>query len=489
MIKKFILFVVISLSCLVLSMLWKMNNLSSKQIDVPKIDKVNLDIDLSINNLSEAITYRTISNQDNGNLDAMTFLSFHKYIRRTYPKTFEKFSERIFSGYSMLLKWESNSGFQGNPILLMAHMDVVPEGDITNWDNDPFSGAIDNESIFGRGAIDNKSSLIAILESFEYLISSGFQPNRDIYLSFGHDEENGGMEGNAVIAQTLREEGVYFDMVLDEGSIISDGLISAIDEPIALIGIAEKGYVTMEMTSSFSSGHSSMPGKSTTIGKLANAISNLEKFQMKPHLSDPVKNFFEFVAPELSNKDKFIIANSDLLSMTILNELIQNPITASMVRTTVAPTMISSGIKSNVLPSIATATLNFRVSHGDTIEEVERHIYDVVKDKDIKVNIVDEIISSNPSKVSSIDSPFFNLIHKTIKEIYSNVLVAPSLVVATTDSRYYQSISKDIYRFNPIKINNKDLSMIHGYNEKIPISDYLDMIQFYIQLIKNINVI
>ena len=169
--------------------------------------------------------------------------------------------------------------------------------------------------------------------------------------------------------------------------------------------------------------------------------------------------------------------------------MIKDPITASMVRTTIAPTMINSGIKSNVLPSKGTATINFRISHGNNINDIKDHVISTINDSDIKVKILNENNYSNPSKVSNVDSPTFNLIHKTIKEIYNDILVAPGLVVATTDSRYYQSISKNIYRFIPIHLTSEELSMIHGYNEKIPITDYLDMIQFYIQLLKNINVL
>ena len=159
-----------------------------------------------------------------------------------------------------------------------------------------------------------------------------------------------------------------------------------------------------------------------------------------------------------------------------------------MLRTTIAPTMINSGLKSNILPSEARAIINFRIRQGDSIEKVKKHVTNVINDSDIEIKILDNELYSNPSNVSNINSPSFNIIHKTIKEIYNDILVAPGLVVATTDSRHYQSISKDIYRFIPISLTSDDLSMIHGYNEKISVPAYLDMIQFYIQLIKNFYV-
>ena len=469
-------------------MLWNMKNFSSKQISIPPVNIININNQDAINHLSEAITYKTISNNDNENIDAITFLSFHKFLRRTYPLTFNELSERIFSSYSILLKWEGSNEYNKNPILLMAHMDVVPAEEFEKWTEDPFSGIVKDDFIWGRGTLDDKSSLISILESVEYLISTGFKPNRDIYISIGHDEENSGINGNAVIAESLKSEGVYFDMVLDEGSIISNGIVKGVDKPLAIIGIAEKGYLTLELISNLNSGHSSMPGNETTIGKLSSAINKLEKFQMSPRITKPLKHFFSYIGPELSLKDQFILSNTTLLSSSIIHELIKEPATASMLRTTTAPTMISSGLKSNVLPSEAKAVINFRILQGDNIDRVKEHVKSIINDSDIKINVLDPESYSNPSSVSNINSPSFNIIHKTIKELYQDVLVAPGLVVATTDSRYYESISKNIYRFMPITLKSEELSMIHGYNEKISIPTYLNMIQFYIQLIKNFHV-
>tara|TARA_Y100000994_G_scaffold53425_1_gene42882 strand:- start:2310 stop:3779 length:1470 start_codon:yes stop_codon:yes gene_type:complete len=488
MIKKFTYFIILCLLLLAGLMLWNMKSFKSKQIDVPIATSSNINNKDAISHLSEAIKYKTISNYDNNQIDAITFLSFHKFLRRTYPLIFKELSERIFSSYSVLLKWEGSKESSKNPILLMAHMDVVPALEIENWIEDPFSGLVKNDFIWGRGALDDKSSLIAILESIEYLLSTGFKPNRDIYISIGHDEENSGLNGNAVIAETLKREGVYFDMVLDEGSIITNNILKGVNRPVAMVGIAEKGYLTIELTSSSNSGHSSMPSNSTAIGKLSKAINNLEKFQMKPKITPALEHFFSYIGPELDQKNQFIISNMTLLSSSIINELVKDPVTASMVRTTIAPTMINAGVKPNILPSEAKAVINFRILQGDNIKKIKEHINKIVNDKDIEVEILASEEHSNPSRLSNVNSPSFNIIHKTIKELYHDVFVAPGLVVATTDSRYYESISKDIYRFVPLILNSEELSMIHGYNEKISISTYLDMIQFYIQLIKNFHV-
>lgn len=484
MIKKFIIFIAL---CLLVLLIWMSNNLvnfTSKQITVDASKDVFISQD-AIENLSESISYKTISYDDSSDFDAVAFLSFHKFLKRTYPLTFSSLSERIFSDYSILLQWEAEEDLPLNPVLIMAHMDVVPADDIENWSENPFSGAVKDNHVWGRGALDDKSSLMAILESVEYLLSNNFTPKRDIYFSLGHDEENTGQKGNAIIANTLAEEGIYFEFVLDEGSIVTEGIFSDIDSPVAIIGVAEKGYVTIELTSEYKSGHSSMPGNITTIGKLAKAINNLQRYQMPSELISPIKYFIEFIGPELGTKERFIFSNSYLLSSTILSKW--ESISPAMVRTTMAPTIISGGNKSNILPYEAKATINFRIRQGNNVDDVKEHVIKTINDNDITVSVVDKNRSSNPSKVSSINSPSFNMIHKTIKERFPDVIVAPGLVLGATDSRHFQNISKDIYRFIPVKLSSSELSMFHGHNEKISVTEYLNMIQFYIQLIQNIN--
>ena len=501
MVKKFIIFISLGLSVLIIWMLWNMSSFYSKQINISNLNTSN-NIDFLyekkslsgsskkeelILNLSESLKYKTISYQDSNYSEPIHFLSFHKFLERVYPKVFSQLEKRIFSNYSILLKWEGVNNTPHNPILFMAHMDVVPIDNYDNWDNPPFSGNIDNEYIWGRGALDDKSSLIAILESIEYLLNSGFSPNRDIYFAIGHDEENSGMKGNAVIADSLASEGVYFDMVIDEGSVITDGIIPNLDKPVAVVGIAEKGYASFELICNHESGHSSMPNDETTIGMLAKAIVALEKNKMPAELTNPVISFFNFLGPEMSMQDRFFLSNSSFFRTSIINNLDTNPITSAMVRTTIAPTIINGGLKSNILPSTATAVVNYRIRQGDNIEKVKKHIISTINNDLISVRQLKNDLSAEPSKVSSTKSPEFHIVHKTIKEVFGDILVSPGMILATTDSRHYQNISKNIYRFMPIELSSNDLSMIHGSNEKISIDSYIKMIDFYIHLIQNIH--
>jgi len=464
-----------------------MYQFSSKQIVLPLSEIVEIDSIKAVKHLSKSITYKTISFEDPSLIDSTEFLSFNQFLRDSYPLTFSSLEERNFSKYSMLLKWNGGQNFESNPILLMAHSDVVPIENSDDWIEPPFSGLIKDNYIIGRGAIDDKSSLISILEAIEYLLSKNFIPSRDIYISIGHDEENTGKDGNAIISKTLKNEGVYFDMILDEGSIVSDGIVKGIDLPIAMIGIAEKGYASFELICNYKAGHSSMPGDITTIGKLAKAINRLQVKPMNSKIIKPIKYFFEFLGPEMSFQDRFFLSNMSFFKSTITSKLKESPVTSAMISTTMAPTIISGGFKSNALPETSRAVINCRIRQGNSVEKVRKHIIKTINDSDIVVKILQDDFISQPSKVSSIISSEFDIIHKTIKQIFNEVVVAPGLVVATTDSRHYEDISKNIYRFMPLVLNEDDISMIHGKNEKISKDSFLKMIQFYIQFIENIH--
>ena len=482
--KKLIFVSVFALVSLVSFMFYRASNLESMQVHPEPIEFVELDDNIVLKNLSKAIQYKTISSEDRSETDPKPFIAFHSFLKRTYPRIFKNLDVETFNGLSILIKWEGSDSDK-LPALLMAHMDVVPAtGD---WDFDPFSGEISDGYIWGRGSIDDKSSMMGILESVEYLLRKGHKPSRTIYLAFGHDEENTGNDGAREIAKTLQERNVYFEFVLDEGMIIAENLIDGINSPVAMVGVAEKGYATFELTSSSDGGHSSMPGESTSIGQLSKAITMLDENPMEATLTSPVKGLFKFIGPEMSSKDKFVFANQDILSSVIVSELEKSTSTNAMVRTTIAPTMIEGGIKENILPRSSSATVNFRIIPGQKIKDVKSHIEETLSEMDIKITLLDRNMFSEPSKVSSMDSESFMMIQKTIMEVFPDVVFAPSIVLGGTDSRYFSRLSRDIYRFMPIKLKVEDVSMIHGLNEKISTQSYLSMVQFYVQLVSNID--
>ncbi|MBF0397204.1 MAG: M20/M25/M40 family metallo-hydrolase, partial [Desulfobacterales bacterium] len=452
--------------------------ISSESIDIVPVD-ISLDNNRISKHLSQAIQFKTISGE---------FIEFRNYLEKTFPQIHKNLDREIINEYSLIYKWKGKDE-KLKPIVLMAHMDVVPieGGTESKWTYPPFSGQISDGYIWGRGALDDKCSVIGILEAVETLIEQGFQPKQSVYLCFGHDEETGGKKGASKIAELFKSRGITFEYVIDEGNSIIDGVISFVSKPIALIGVTEKGYLTVELkVEGEGGGHSSMPPNQTSIGILSTAIHKLENNQMKPKLIEPVRNMLYSFINESPFLMRILFANQWLFSKIIAKEFIKSNTSAANVRTTTAVTMFNAGIKENVLPTSAKAFVNFRILPGDTINSVIKHVTQVINDARVKIKALDGAFE--PTSVCDTNSPNFLNIKKTVKQIFPDVIAAPALVIVATDSRYFMDLSKDVYEFLPIWLKKEDFPRLHGTNERISIDNYEKIVRFYIQLIKNSNV-
>jgi carboxypeptidase PM20D1 len=452
----------------------------SRQLQVAPAPPLAVDIRAAAARLSEAIRYRTVSDPK-GNPE---FLRFHEFLKRSFPLVHARLNLETVNRYSLLYSWiGKNPSLQ--PILLMAHMDVVPVEDVTNnkWIHDGFSGDISAGFIWGRGSMDDKGSLLAILEAVEHLLAGGFMPERTVYLAFGHDEEIGGVNGAAEIAKLLDSRGARLEAVFDEGGNITRGIVPAVSAPVALIGIGEKGYVSFELAVEGTGGHSSMPPRHTAIGVLSRAIERLENAPFPALMPGATRSFFEFTGPEMGWPMKLIPANMWLFESLLKWQLEKSPISNAMIRTTHAVTMFESGVKDNVLPDRARAVVNVRLITGETITGAAEHIRRAIDDDQVKITPLEVQVAASP--VSNPDSASFKLLHRSVREIFPEAVVAPFLLIAATDSRYYQSLTANIFRFFPITIGPEDTKRYHGINERISLSDYERCMRFYTQLIRN----
>ncbi|QNU65638.1 M20/M25/M40 family metallo-hydrolase [Ruminiclostridium herbifermentans] len=447
--------------------------------------KDNKNIDDFVQRLSQALQIKTISYENMDMVDKSEFLKFHTFIEKSFPNVHRVLVKETINDFGILFKWEGTETNQDS-ILLMAHMDVVPvEKETENeWCFEPFSGNISDGYVWGRGALDMKSQLMGILEAVEGLIINGFKPRKTIYLAFGHDEEVGGYLGNAQMASYLQSKGIKLSMVLDEGGFIIKNAIAGMSCLAALIGIAEKGMTTLELFAESNGGHSSMPPNSTAIGRLAKSIYILEKKQFKANINSILKEFFKAIAPKMPLLKRIIFSNIWLFKPLIIRIFTKLPKTNALVRTTTAFTMIEGGFKMNVLPQQAKAVANFRVMPGETIEDVKKRVEKVIKKLDITVKVND--VSFNPSKISHIASNEYKVMCKTIVSVFPESVAAPYLTVGSTDSRYYQKIANQIFRFCPIEIESEDLERVHGVNERISIEGYKKMIEFFYLLIESL---
>jgi carboxypeptidase PM20D1 len=483
--KRIILVLTLCAVLLVCVLLVNTFRFTSEQAQVEPIQPVSVDEAGVAHHLSQALRFQTVSYQEPGRTKGEEFLSLYKYLEQTFPKIHATLTKETVGDYSLLYTWKGRDE-NLKPIVLMAHQDVVPVelGTLSRWEQPPFEGNITGGYIWGRGAMDDKQNLLAIMEAVESLLGQGFWPQRTIYLAFGEDEEVGGGNGAAKIAELLRERKVKLEYVLDEGLAVIDGILPDGSRPVALIGVAEKGFVSVELTAEVESGHSSMPPRQTAIGVLSAAINRLEERQMPASIEGATRQMFETIGPAMSFGKRLVMANLWLFKPLLERKLSASPSTNASIRTTTAATIIEAGFKENVLPSRARAVVNCRILPGDRIERVISHIRDVVDDPRVKVNRFG-VIASEPSPASDTDANGFRTVQRTIRQLFPDVLVAPALTLAMTDSRHYVKLTNNIYRFSPMRVRAEDLERIHGVNERISAKNYAGCVKFYHQLIRN----
>ena len=454
-----------------------------RQIDVTQPPAIALDTIAAAGRLAEAVRFRTVSPDDPRELSPRALLGFRDFLAASYPSVHRALTREVVNKYSLLYTWRGTDTGR-KPVLLMAHLDVVPvePGTERDWTEPPFSGRIADGYIWGRGTIDDKSSVLGILEAVEFLVRRGFRPSRTVYLAFGHDEEARGHEGAEKIAALLKSRGVALEYLLDEGLVIADGLMPGLTTPVAMIGTAEKGWLTLELTATDAGGHSSMPPPHTAVGILATAIHRLEANPMPAAIEPPVTELFACVAQEMPFIPRMVLTNLWLFGPLVKHQLARSPATNAAIRTTTAVTIARGGTRDNVLPKSATAIVIFRILPGESTANVTEYSRRMIDDPRVTITSVKR---EEPTPVSGTDPASFRTLATTIRQIFPGVLVAPGLVIVRTDSAHFLIITDAAYRFRPLRLTPADLSRIHGTNERIAIDSYAALIAFYVQLLRN----
>ncbi len=452
---------------------------SSRQLNVKLVEAIEIN-EKSLQHLAKAVTFKTISHVDDSLTDTLQFNLFHAFLDSTYPLVFKHLEKEIHGNHALLYKWQGNNN-NLKPLVLLAHQDVIPVLE-KNWEKGPFSGEIDDQFIWGRGTLDDKGSLISIFEAVERLLEEEVIPERTIYLAFGDDEEVTS-KGARALASALKSRGVEAEMVLDEGMTITSGMVPMIPNPVAVVGTSEKGYLSVELKSELTGGHSAMPGTETAISILSKAIVRITEDQPAPQFTPPMKDFLSYIGPEIPWPARIVFANQWLLGGVLKSIYTSTGPGNASVRTTTAPTMLQAGIKDNVLPTEAKATINFRLLPGNTSEQVMARLIEVIDDD--RISLTPLALIKEPAQVSPTQCQAFSLLHKTIKECFENTYVTPILMTASSDSYHYSEVSPYVYRFAPYRVTSEDVVRFHGDNERIAIENYKSMINFYYRLMKN----
>jgi carboxypeptidase PM20D1 len=460
----------------------------SRQLEVAPLAAIAVDEAGASARLGEAVRLRTISSREDATLNADQFTQFHALLQAKFPKVHSTLKREVIADLSLLYTWEGTNP-KAEPILFLAHQDVVPvapgtEGD---WQVPPFSGEVKDGFIWGRGSWDDKGNLMSQLEAVEMLLTSGYKPERTVYFAFGADEEASGVRGAAKIAAELAARKVHVGFVIDEGLLVLEGVMPGIAKPTALIGVAEKGYMSVVLKMSATPGHSSMPPKkgSSAIGMMSAALKRLDDEQLPGGIRGVAGEMFDTMAPEMGGFSRVALSNLWLFGPIVQKQLEGAPSTNAMMRTTTALTIVNAGNKENVVPGRAEATVNFRILPGDTKEQVLEHVRKEVTEAvgADKFELLALPGAVDASKVAPTDSAQYKLLNKTVREVFPDALVAPGLMVAATDSIHYSAISDHIFKFSPIRANSEDLKRFHGTNERLASKNYADAIRFYHRLL------
>lgn len=440
------------------------------------VEDVKVNGDRAQQNLSTLIKFETVSNADYDKTDKAVFAGYRAKLKELYPNVTAASEYKELGNTAMLFKIKGKSS--ENPSVLMSHYDVVPVEE-DRWQHPPFCGEIIDGVLWGRGAIDTKITMVGIMEALEDLLADGFMPENDLYLSFGGDEEVGGISAPAVV-DYMEANGIKPALVLDEGGAVVDGVFPGVNKPIAVIGIGEKGIAQVEFTATGSGGHSSTPPVHTAVGKLAKTIVNLENKPFKAQVTEPVAGLFRKVGPHSPFALRMVFGNMWLFKGLLgrLASVLGGEINA-MMRTTVAATMAQGSKQHNVLPNVATANVNVRLLNNVNQQQAQAH-FDSVCSKDVTCRFISY---RDASPYASTESQAWHKVEKAVGDTWRDAIVSPYLMLAGSDSRRFSRICRDVYKFSAMALSKEERGLIHNDNERIAVEKIDQCVEFFHRLI------
>ncbi|MBV9832230.1 MAG: M20/M25/M40 family metallo-hydrolase [Marmoricola sp.] len=431
-----------------------------------------------IERLRDLIRIPTVSSTDEAETDASTFESFHAALAEAFPLLHDRLTLHRVRDHSLLFHWRGRSPEQ--PVVLMAHLDVVPVDESAPWQHPPFSAEVHNGHVWGRGTLDDKGSLVGICSAVERLLHDGFVPSRDVWLSFGAREEVSGPDAVAAVDE-LRSRGVIPWFVLDEGGAIAAEAFPGIKPPLGVIGVTEKGTTTIELRAEGRGGHSSTPSPNGPTARIARAVVRLEERPFPARIPEPTLDMFTRLAPHAPLPLRPLFAQAHRLRPVLARALpAVGPESAAMVRTTMAVTTLQGSPAHNVIASSASAAVNLRLIVGDSVAAATEHVRRAVDDDSITVSVVD---ANEPSPVSPTDDAAFELLTRTITEEFPDAVPTPYVMMAATDARHFTAICDRVYRFTPFRMTKAQRESIHSYDEHIGVEDFLAGVRWYTRLV------
>ena len=443
-------------------------------------DLDGLDAEAAAGRLAELVRIPTISSREPDEVDTAAFERFRERLVELYPATHAALGREVLGDGALLYRWRSGTDLP--PMVLMAHYDVVPVAG-QEWSRDPFSGLIEDGVVHGRGAIDDKGALVAILEAVESLVAAGFSPARDVYLSFGNDEEVAGV-GARLAVQALTARGVRPWAVLDEGGAVVSGVFPGVPGPTAVVGLAEKGLLDVELITTDAGGHASAPVRGGAPARLARAILRIEADPFPARLHDVVLGMVDALGRHAPVGYRALFAHAEYLRPAIAVVLSRASREANaLVRTTVAITRLEGSRAANVLATRALAHANVRIALGHTVQSTVDRLRRVIDDPSVELRVVS---GNDPSPVSRADNEAFALVSAAVRSVYPDAAVAPYVMVQASDARHFSQVCDSVYRFMPFDLSTEELAALHAADERISVAALYRGAGFYRYLLRHL---
>jgi carboxypeptidase PM20D1 len=431
--------------------------------------------------LAALVRIPTVSSRTYGETDPAAFEKLHATLADLYPRVHAELELERVPSLGLLFRWHGAS--DERPVVLMAHQDVVPV-EPEEWTEDPFSGAVRDGAVWGRGTLDDKGSLTVLLEAVESLLVEGFVPARDVWLFLGDDEEVAGTSADAAVAR-LRELGVRPWMVLDEGGAVVTGAFPGVEAPVAVVGVTEKGILDVEMSTSALGGHASTPERGGATWRLARAITRIESRPFPASMTGPVLEMVDGLGRHSSPQLRPLFAFAEPLAPVLAQVFTKvSAETNAMVRTTVVATMLQGSPGANVVATVARANLNIRIAPGESVSSVVARLRRVIDDDEVDLEI---LASSEPSPVSPTDGPQFALVRDAVAAAYPDALVTPYVMLGASDARHFTTIAEHVYRFSPFAMSREQREGLHGIDEHVSVNSLGRGVVFYRALLRGLT--
>ncbi|RKR73607.1 M20/M25/M40 family metallo-hydrolase [Frondihabitans australicus] len=430
--------------------------------------------------LREVVRLPTVAGLPRDAPETAAFDALLGTLERLFPLVHARLGLTRIGEHGLLFRWAGSGG--GRPVILMAHLDVVPADLSAPWTHPPFDAVVDAGAVWGRGTLDDKGAVVAILEAAETLLADGFTPTSDVWLSFGATEEVSGGDAPAAVDE-LRRRGVTPWFILDEGGAVAHESFPGVAAPIAVVGVSEKGVTSVELIAEGRGGHASTPARLGPTARIGRALARLDRSPMPAALSDTTVEMLRRMAPHARGPLARLLASAGAMRPVVARALIAaGPESAAMTRTTFALTTLAGAPALNVIASKATAGVNIRVAPGDTVAGAVRHIRRAIRDRHVRIRMLEE---NEPCPVSPLDDAF-ELLEATTAEVFPDAVTAPYVMLGATDARHFTRIADRVYRFTPFRMSKAQREAIHAYDERLGVADLADGVRWYRRLIESL---